>query len=180
MRPKYNVGDVVFIAQAGPTETFVTCPDCCGKATLRVILGDETQLVIPCETCKHGFGGSTGRMQTYEYKANISKIAIEGMEFGGSEPTRYKYNMSGGGCNLGDESDVFPTEQAAQERADELCQTQAGEESARLLRKTKNAHTWARHVTYHRRQLKRAIEDTEHHEKMLGIAKEKAKTNDAN
>ena len=41
--------------------------------------------------------------------------------------------------------------------------------------KEKPARSWAWHVTYHRREIKRAERDLEYHTRALGIAKEKAK-----
>jgi hypothetical protein len=75
-QPKYDVGDVVFVASIEAYRKGESCPDCLETKEWHVILPNGEQFEIPCSTCTHGFNGSSGRISHQDYLAWANRITI--------------------------------------------------------------------------------------------------------
>jgi len=164
MKPKYAMGDSLYLAQHEITEKWITCPDCFGKKTLKVILGDDTELIIPCQTCAIGYDPPRGMVKTFDTKPDYKPVTITGMEISENE-VRYRCD-----CRSMKEGNLFRTEEEAIKRGEELAAQAIHEESIRLQRKERQTRSWAWHVTYYRGIIQRAKAEIVRSEKLLGIA----------
>jgi hypothetical protein len=165
----FNIGDTVFHANYSMGEQWVTCPDCFGTKTLKVILGDGTEYVIDCAGCSHGCTPPSGQVKRYAHSSFIEEVVISGVQQTdkGYEYRSYYHILSG--------ENVFATREEAEARAAELITIKDQEEQERLQRKEKDTRSWAWHVHYHRDKIRRAKTEIEYSEKKLGIAITKAK-----
>ena len=179
IKPKYQIGDVVWAGEWKGYEKTETCPDCGGTRTLKVILFDDTEYIIPCESCKRGDEGPYGVVRHYAYHATARELVIQGMELGCWDSNRdiWEYQLGlEGSCSLRvPENEIFLDEQSALNFALAKGRELEIKEVARVFLKDKPDHSWAWHVIYHRREIKRAEHDLEYHTRQLGIAREKAK-----
>lgn len=179
IKPKYQIGDVVWTGKWEPYEICEKCPDCGGTLKLTVTLFDNTIYGIPCETCKRGYEGPYGVVRRIGYHAEVQELVVHGMELGCWDSNKgiwqYKLGLEGS-CYLNiPEHEIFIDEHAAMNFAISKGRQLEINGAARVLMKEKPAHTWAWHVTYHRRQVKEAQRQLEYHTKALGIAREKSK-----
>ena len=178
IEPKFNLGDVVFMASYERHETSIVCPDCLGSAKVRVILGDGTELKIECGGCDPGgCQGSTGRIRQYDYVTKITKRIITGINL---EDNDVEYRLDGhdGHCYIGSQNGdyrVFATEEDAQKEGEGLRVKHEAEENKTLLAKTKNHKTWSWNMHYHRQQIDRIEREIEYHRSKVEICKSHGK-----
>ena len=168
---KFNIGDWVWIAESGSTQKYKICPDCMGKLYLTVILGDNSQVTIPCATCAPGIEPPTGKVSYYEWDASVRTAIVRKIEIEAGKPVEYYLDQ----CGYAKEYNVFATKEDAEIRAKELQKQHNEEEAKKVYQKDKNNHTWAWHVRYHREQIKRAQYELEYHTAKLQAAKTKTK-----
>jgi hypothetical protein len=170
----FNLGDTVWLAQTESIEEHVVCDTCFGKMYITAILGDGSEVTIPCEGCKRGYWGPTGTEIYWKQEAKVFSGPVVGIEItpGGVE---YRIPAGNGGNWVMKDSEVFSTEEGAQERAKVLAEetTQTAKDS--LKRKTKDTKSWAWHVSYYKRIIKRSQEELERAKEQLNYAKTKVK-----
>ena len=169
---KYNMGDSVFWATAGTTSKYVTCPDCLGKQFLTIIMGDGTQHTIDCECCSRGIEGPRGKVGTREFAAEVHSGTVNGIETDPFDRAQWRYQI---GNHRVDEPDIRTTREAAEMRAAELVTEHTVSEAKSFQQKYKEGKNWQWHVTYHRKELKRAEDQVKYHTAKLTVAQEKAK-----
>jgi hypothetical protein len=178
-KPKYQIGDVVWCGEWKSYEKWEKCPNCGGTRTLRVTLFDDTEYIIPCESCKSGWEGPYGVVKHYAYHATAQELVVQGMELGcfsdEKDIWQYKLGLEGSCYRQVPEHELFLEEQAALNFAIAKGRQLEIDEAARVLMKEKPEKSWAWHVTYHRQEIKRAKHNLDYHERQLGIAKTKAK-----
>lgn len=162
---KFNIGDTVYMAEAGPEQVCITCPECAGSGRLRVILGDSSEVSIACVCCERGYEGSPGRIHTYQYTSRTSWHEITGVEERLGQPTRYYF-----GCYSSEETNLFATQEQAMERATTLAADHAAEETKRLKYREKQHKTWAWNVSYWRSKIRHAKEEIARCEARLAVA----------
>ena len=172
--PRFNIGDLAWIAAFDAAENFVPCPDCGGTGRLRVTFHDETQVSIGCSNCAPGLDAPTGRVRVYDRKPRAEQVHINGCEFGPKE-IRWRFGYSETCYRIADDADVFETEEAALERARLIAAEYDAAERAKILTKEKDTRTWAWNASYHRNCIKRARHDLEYHTAKLNVASLKAK-----
>ena len=162
----FAIGAVVYLAEFAPmTEVWVECPDCAGKKYLRVILGNDEEVTIDCVCYR-------GKVAQWEPKAEAVVHTVRGLEtMEGADGIQIRYKFSGG--RVVDSRDVFATDPEAMIRAEERGEKYAAAQNKRELAKEKDHKTWAWHVHYHRREVKRAKGELERHEAKLDVAKKK-------
>lgn len=169
----FNIGDVVWQAHASQIQVWVICPECLGSGRLRVILGDDSEVSIPCICCERGYEGSPGKISTWEYQANAQQVTITGIESKlreGHLKTRYLV-----GCYSGEEENIFATREEALERAAVLMREYQDEEKKRLGYKEKQHKTWAWNVSYWRREIRHAKEKIARAESRLAVVPKNVK-----
>ena len=82
MTIKFSIGDTVYQSQAGQEQMWVTCPECLGSGRLCVIVGDDSEVSIPCVCCERGYEGSSGRIQSYRFMARTTPTPWAWQKFG--------------------------------------------------------------------------------------------------
>lgn len=171
---KFNIGDIVYQAEANQDQVWITCPECAGSGRLRVILGDDSEVSIACVCCERGYEGSPGRIQTYEFRSRTSEDKVTGVEERLNYLTRYYF-----GCYSSEEINLFATREEALERAAVLVAEHAAEETKRLRYKEKQHKTWAWNVSYWRRGIRNAQAEIARYEARLAVAPKNTKEIDS-
>lgn len=169
---RYQLGQQVWHARWDAVATTMECPDCAGTAISRVMLPDDTIVSIECEGCRHGYNGSSGRVQVYNRTPRVELVTITGVEIDRDGITA-KY--SGDGVYQATEADVFDNSSAAMVRALDVAEAADREERERFTRKEKPLKSWAWHANYHRRLIKENTRQIEYHTRALAHASLKAK-----
>lgn len=176
MTPKFQIGDSVFKAKYDRVETWVTCPDCLGSKTVRVILGDGTELTIECGGCDPGgYMPSAGRIKQYVCGTVATPYVITGVKVTAA-CVEYDLNNFGQGsyCTAKEEQLFATSEEAFAWGEIEKIEHEA-EENKRLMAKTKDGKSWAWNATYHRKCLKEAERQIEYHRTKIKICEAKVK-----
>lgn len=175
----FSIGDVVYLARYGYKEKTVTCPHCKGSKALTVIFGDGEKATVDCGLCNLGYEPPRGYLTEGEYGASVESIVIDGVEqsrHGQELEVRYKYNQTGGCCNICESGDVFTTKENALKRGEQLSEKAANEEKERMEHNKEQAQrSWAWNASYHRKQIKEAKRQLEYHTAKLNVAIVKAK-----
>lgn len=173
---KFSIGDTVYQSQAGQEKIWVTCPECLGSGCLRVIMGDDSEVSIPCVCCERGYEGSLGRIQSYQFMARTTEHIITGVDAQMREGRlRVRYSF---GCYSTEEENVFTTRGEALLRSDILVSEHEAEETKRLKYKEKQTKTWAWNVSYWRGVIRRAKEEIIRAEARLAVAPKNLKEAD--
>jgi hypothetical protein len=179
IKPKFQIGDVVWCGQWKGYEKWDKCPDCGGTKTIKVILFDGSEYIIPCEGCKKGWEGPYGVVSHYAYHATARELVIQGMELGCWDSKRgiWEYQLGlEGSCSLRvPEHELFLDEQSAMDFALAKGRELEIRDAYRVFLKDKPTKSWSWHVTYYRREIKEAERKIEYATRALGIAREKAK-----
>ncbi len=177
MTPKFNIGDSVFKARYERVETYVTCPDCLGSKTVRVILGDGTELTIACGGCDPGgYMPSTGRIKQYAYGTIATPYTVTGVKVT-ADAVEYDLNNFGqGSYYMAKEEQLFATSEEAFTWGETEKIAHEAEENKRLMAKTKDTKSWAWNATYHRKCIKDAEKAIAYHRTKVQICVAKART----
>ena len=166
---KYKIGDTVWHATLEHGIEHVTCPDCCGRRTLVVTLGDDSTVSIECSTCARGYEPPRGFIERDTHTIAPTTLLITKVEtkiVNAEEVTLY----SGPGRYRANESDLCPTIEEASVKAAALLVERDKEAAERMKRKEKDGRTWSWHVTYHRRCIKQAEKDLAYHRAKLAVS----------
>ena len=176
---QFQIGDTAYHARAGQEQVWVDCPECLTSGRLRVILGDNTEVSIPCVCCERGYEGSPGRISTWKFIARVVPVLITGMETRRVDgDVRIRYAFDGNSYYGDDEQELFATLTEASVRADALAAEHAAEETKRLGYKHNQSRTWAWNVSYWRGQIRDAKRDIASAEARLSMAPKNVKEAD--
>jgi len=174
MNKTYSVGDKVWWARCGTDRIKKPCPICFGKRKVTLILGDESEVVLPCNYCAPGFESPTGTISEYEYIAAPEQVTIDRVS---SETTpggtKYEYRHEHW---LLSPDIIFDTEEAALTKCEEIAEKLHKEETTRTeyLKKDKQkSFSW--NAGYHLREAKRCRKEAERHEEKAVVCKERAR-----
>lgn len=170
----FNLGDTVWLAQTESKEEHIVCDTCFGKMYITAILGDGSEVTIPCEGCKRGYWGPTGSETYWKQEAKVFSGPVSGIEIT-PEGVEYKIPTEEGGNWVMKDTEIFSTEEEAQERAKVLSEeiTQKAKDS--LKNKVKDTKSWAWHVSYFKGIIKRSQEELERAQEQLNFAKTRVK-----
>jgi hypothetical protein len=91
VKPKYQIGDVVFTGSWKAREHWEKCPDCGGTRTLKVTLFDGTEYIIDCASCAHGYDPLRGTVRTFRYDAEVVELMVQGVSQGCFNDDRGKW-----------------------------------------------------------------------------------------
>lgn len=176
---KFNIGDKVWYATSGSREQKVLCPECFGKRQLRVILGDDSEVLIPCEGCSYrpeGYYDSypSGYCRYYEWYAEPRLVTITGLEIN-QEKVEYRSHTGSGSYWCFKEDECFLTEEEAKFKADQMVAEHNAKELEKIYTKEKHNRTWAWNLSYHRKRIKDAEREIEYHSKKFEYAKTRVK-----
>lgn len=159
----YKIGDLVYYASVQCTPKEIPCPDCLGNRYLTVTLGDKTLVTVDCPECERGWRGSLGTVTTYDYLPHVDCLDIIGVE---KEKGELFYHLPG----YWRATEVFSTQDEAENRAKELVVEYTENEAKRLKTKEKPTKTWAWNATYHRSKIRQAEKDLIYHKSKLDVA----------
>ena len=167
---KYQVGQEVWRATFEAFTAYVTCPDCGGDKSIRVLLHDDTMVAIECEGCRRGYDPPTGLIPVYDRKPAASLEIITGVEVRDG-----KVEWQTSGTYRAAEEDLFDNEVDCLVRAKAIAAEYDREDRDRVNQKEKPTKSWSWHVHYHRRCLRDAQKQIEWHTAKLAAARTKAK-----
>ena len=174
VKPKFVLGDTVFMARFERTEKTIVCPDCLGSARVKVTLGTGEEIMIECGGCDPGgYQPSTGRIRQYDSAVKIEQRIITGINLQ-EDDIEYRMDGTGGRCFIGSQKGdyrVYATEDEARIGGEEQRVKHEAEENKRLLAKTKNHKTWAWNASYHRKEIKRLEQSLAWHHSKVDICK---------
>lgn len=76
IKPKYQLGDVVYLGSSEWMQEPVECPDCLGAKIWIVTTPANEQFETYCRTCWHGFDGCSGTIADYDYRPMVRQLTI--------------------------------------------------------------------------------------------------------
>lgn len=161
---KFNIGDTAYRAHAGQERIWITCPECLGSGRLRAILGDDSEVSIACLCCERGYEGSPGKIQTYEFRAEVHTGTITAIEV---REGKLRYSMNG---YSSDNNYIFSTHEDALARTVSLLEEHKTDETNRVKSKEKQHRSWVWNVSYWRGEIRRAKETIARCEARLAVA----------
>ncbi len=172
----FSIGAKVFKGTYDRHEKWVTCPDCLGSKTVKVVLADATELTIECGGCDPGgYRGSFGSIRQYDWSVAVKEFTVTGVCMKADSCSYELNNFGAGGYYTGTDKDTFATREEAQAQAEVDRAEREAEENRRFMGKTKDGKTWAWNATYHRRCIKEAEKNLEYHRAKLQICTAKVK-----
>ncbi len=165
----HQIGEWVWRATLKHRQVEVICPDCFGRRALRVILGDDSEVVINCAGCTLGYEPPRGYVHEDRVEATVEHVQINRIEAETNNGVPITF-YGGSGFYRESEEDLFLNAETAQVRAEALQLEHEQEQLASIRRKEKTTRDWAWHVTYHRKGIKQAQRDLEWHTAKLAVA----------
>ena len=160
----FNIGDKVWTVERDAYKERITCPDCCGKKFLTVILGDESRVTIDCAGCAPGFEPPRGFVEFFRGKwypvpavVNRKEQSDKGTEYGTDRSYCTKH--------------VYSTPEEAKAAITELLAQEELQRAEQLKTKDHKHRSWAWNVHYHRGEVKRHEKDLAYHKAKLEAAK---------
>lgn len=171
-KPKFQIGDEVWRAGTKTRPVHYKCLECMGKGFLTVILGQDSQVTIPCECCKRGYLGSNGYHDKYEHYEAAEVGVVGGVELT-AEGFEYRVPCGPNSMWCVKETDLFADEDSAKARADELSTERTAREAELNCTKHNADRSWAWNVKYHRQAIRDAQKSLEYHASQLDYAKSK-------
>jgi len=171
---EYKVGDSVWHASCGTKQIEKLCPICFGKKQVKLILGNDDEVTLPCNYCRLGLGSPRGRVTEHEYIAKPEQVVITEIEMKVTASAIERKYWSG--CYLFDESDIFDSEGEALARCLEVVAKKQKEESTRaeyIKKDRQKSFSW--NAGYHLREAAKARKDAEYHERNAVLCKSRTK-----
>lgn len=172
-KPKFNMGDEVWVSGYDQSEKQVECPDCLGAKQIKVTLKDGTEYSLDCSGCAPGFETPRGWVTRYERVATAWPGTVQRVEVSHRDSDTYHYGTHN---RSADEDDVFATHDEAVVRAADVIRRQEEDDKKLHLHLKKDVNRkWSWHVTYYRSQIRDAKKTIERATAQLNVAREKAK-----
>ena len=173
----FSIGAKVFKANYARHERWITCPDCLGSKTVKMILGDGTEVIIECGGCDPGgYQGSTGRIKQYDWAVNVKEMTVTGVCMK-ADSVSYELNGDGTSYYSTTDKDTFATPEEAHAYGDIARLEHEADENKRLLAKTKDERSWKWNATYHRRCIADHERQLAYHRAKVQVCAAKAKEN---
>lgn len=172
-KPKFQIGDEVWMARCEHTERHATCPDCGGTRFVTVIANGDTH-TVPCAGCSRGWESPSGVIPYWEYMPKADRHMVAGVTVRDGT-YEYRLPLGGGSSWVPTQENVFATEEEAINRAKQMKVEMDDKEQERISKKKEEGRTWAWHVHYYRREIRDAQERIERATKMLSYAQSVAK-----
>jgi hypothetical protein len=171
---EFKVGDKVFLASFRYEEKQLVCPACFGKLQLKVILGNDEEVIVPCNSCDRGYLNSTGYITESEWTPKVEEVVIQKIDaeetLEGRKVERYFYNYNWSVCP--DDNKLFKNKEDAEKRVAELIEEHELNKKESIKRKKQEPiKTYGWHVRYHSREIKELERKLEYHKTKLIICK---------
>ena len=163
-KPEFSIGDKVWVVVEDNLSQGITCRDCFGKGALTVILGDDSWVSLACEACR-----GRGEVSVRVYQVAVREREIDGVRRSFGE---VRYEALG---SIVDRDKIFTERAAAEAHAESLRLAHEKESTEKHTNKREPNRTWAWHVSYYRKQIRRAETDIIYAKQALAVAEKKAK-----
>lgn len=171
-----KVGDTIWWAVNRLEHVKVQCPVCFGKLSVTLILGDDSEVITPCDYCGKGYEGPKGVVGEHRWHTAPELITIEQVNAQERDGSRkVEYLAKGNYCIY--VADIFETEAEASVACESKREAQQRQELEQASHRRKSNHlsySWA--AGYHMREAKEHRRKLEYHEKHAIICKEKSRT----
>ena len=179
MEMKYQVGEQVWIATTQRTRKYTECQVCYGTKVVHLTLGNGDVLELPCGYCSHGFAPPSGKEVDYWYEiGDFHRKVVKGVRVE-AKGIRYEVgdSLDSPAGWIRDESDVFATIDEAKDAADRLAEEANEYRATEHLRKPKEKdhRSYAWHVGYYKREIKKCEKELKRYREKLVICEEKAR-----
>jgi hypothetical protein len=172
----YSIGDTVWVTRVGNLPIKTTCPICFGKLTVKLILGDDTECIVPCSYCGLGHEGPRGYIDEYDFTADAENFHITGLTVTRTaEGDEVEYH-SGSDICYRTAKDVFETKEAALEEAQTVkkqCEIDKITRSEYIKKDKQKSFAW--NAGYHLKHAEKMRKDIKYHEKMAVICNDRSK-----
>lgn len=160
---EYNKGDKVWVAKFCNEQVKELCPCCYGKCRVTLILGNDEQVVLPCDYCSRGYEAPVGYSMEYQRISAVEEQTIytkNATETDGVRECNYR--------TLSDDfwyaEDVFDNKEDAEKRLalkiKEYDESQASSKSHKKQYANKK-YSW--NAGYHRKCAEKAEKDMLYH-----------------
>ena len=124
IQSKYNRGDSVYCADTIYNKNKIACPDCLGKLKWKITFADGEELEIACQTCRDGYGESSGFVSYREHQPNVNLLTIGTIRYNEDDKEPFSYMCEETGIGSGrvyyENKDLFSTKEEATKRAEEM------------------------------------------------------------
>lgn len=172
----YQVGDRPWYARfARYDEVRVPCPVCYGKREVKLILGNDDEVTLPCDYCGKGYEAPTGTVVEYQRTAEARQVTITAVDITETlSGVLRRYHWCDGYC--ADAEDLLGTEAEANVRAREKAEAQRLDEEScveYLKKKAKASFSW--NAGYWLKEANRCRRDAERYEEKARLCKARAK-----
>ena len=168
----FAIGETVWHAGYGSTETFDECPECAGTKTLTLIQGNGERVSLACACCSSGYDPSRGYVKRSVSARTPHPVTLGSISLRGAEITYFEGEYPSGTCL--NPQDLFRDQAECQKRCDALNPDADAQEHNRLIanmmdkrgKMAWSVHYWGRKVKDLERNLKAA-------RARLGLCKER-------
>jgi len=176
-----QVGDEVWCAVHEPSrQVKLPCPVCFGKLQVTLVLGNDDEIVLPCNYCSKGYSDPVGFTVEYEDVTSAVQIRVTSVTTTQTlTGTSYEYRAYRQGWESGwtlDPENIFETEAEAVARAQQIADAYEQEQDRRRGGLKKSAHaSFSWNAGYHTKRAKAAREEAERHERLATLCKARAR-----
>jgi hypothetical protein len=178
-KPKYQIGDTAFTAEANSwAEVEVPCPICFGHRRVTLTLGNGEALHMDCEACNVGYQGPSGVVRDWQTRSSTRSVIVTGVEQyrdhdEDDSPIKWRYMLDVNATVK--EADLYSTRDEAETRR-VVMHAEAEQDAKRrnesnMLSKARR-HSWS--ASYARAEIKEARRKIAYHEGRMQEVSERA------
>jgi len=181
LTPKYRQNDQVWIAGFKPlAPKKVPCSICYGKRKVKLILGNEDEVLLPCDYCGKGnLDNPTGTELVYIADSTPKLVTIQGMTItidGSGEKIVYKHSGTNSSYFFVEEDKMFDTRDEALTEGNKMKDAWIKDQVTRAeYIKANTQKTFAWNAGYHMREANNLRKKIVYHEERAILCKAKAK-----
>lgn len=166
---EYNINDTVWIAQCGQKEVRHDCPVCYGQRFVTLILGNEDEIRTPCDYCGNGYEGPKGYVMGTAEPRQVTITKKTKIDSNGTVECSYRsYDAYF--------NEAYDTKEEAEAKTLQNIKDHEEDERKRIeWRKSSNHKSYSWHVGYSKKEIQRAKQTLDWHEKRVIFMGKRAK-----
>lgn len=114
-KPKYDIGDLVFVGTSEYRTELITCPSCLGSRACKVTASSGDEWDAPCGECTDGWT-ATGKKKVHAHMPLVRRLTIGSIRIDTEDKTPVTYmalETGVGSGTLWDEADMSPDYETA-------------------------------------------------------------------
>lgn len=166
---KFKIGETVWFASVDLRDEWITCPDCGGTGRVRVIFHDDSIVSVHCASCE-GYPAPSGMLRIHKRVPCAISITLDGRR-----PSRGEIRWHATDGRIVEENYLFSTEEEAITFAKNQIVKMGIDELDERLKKYRETRNWAWNASYHKSEIKQALQSIEYHTAKLNVASLKMK-----